>query len=61
MQLAEAEDQLAPVLMTLRMPRWLADAADRAAAKDLSSRSDVGRKALVQYLKSRSLLTNEVA
>lgn len=61
MQLAETEtaDHLAPVLMTLRMPRWLADAAGRAAARDLSSRSDVGRKALVHYLKSRSLLKNE--
>jgi hypothetical protein len=48
----EDVDEVGSVVVAFRAPRALADAAERAAAREGISRSDIARRALMVALRS---------
>ena len=64
METIERELHAASSLVAFRAPANVVAALDKATADDLCSRSDVARRALLNYLRQRGLLSeprNEVA
>ena len=56
----ELAAQTAQQVIAFRVPSSLADAVGTAAAQDMCSKSDVGRKALLQHLRERGLFVEAV-